>query len=69
MEPIRIALIGVGNCASSLVQGIHYYRTDPDTKAGLMHATIGGYGPDDIQVVAVSSCASGAPWVVLVKKL
>lgn len=52
MEPIRIALIGVGNCASSLVQGIHYYRTDPDTKAGLMHATIGGYGPDDIQVVA-----------------
>lgn len=51
MEPIRIAVLGVGNCASSLVQGIHYYRTHPGS-VGLMHASIGGYGPGDIQVVA-----------------
>ena len=51
---IRIAIAGVGNCASSLIQGIHYYtpeRCAADV-AGLMHTEIGGYRPCDIQVVA-----------------
>jgi myo-inositol-1-phosphate synthase len=51
MEKIRIALVGVGNCASSLVQGITYYQDRGDEQAiGLMHTTIGGYGPSDIEV-------------------
>ena len=42
---IRVAIAGVGNCASSLVQGIEYYRdADPaDTVPGLMHVVLGGY--------------------------
>ena len=50
---IRIAIVGVGNCASSLVQGIHYYRDrDSSDAIGLMHWDIGGYAPGDIEVVA-----------------
>ncbi len=53
MSPIRVAIVGVGNCASSLVQGIHYYRDkSPENAVGLMHWRIGEYGPSDIQVVA-----------------
>ncbi len=53
MKQIRIALIGVGNCASSLVQGIHYYRNGARNDAvGLMHWEIGGYEPGDLTVVA-----------------
>lgn len=53
MEPIRIAIAGVGNCASSLIQGIHYYRNRvPENSTGLMHWDIGGYKPFDITVVA-----------------
>ncbi len=52
MEPIRVAIAGVGNCASSLVQGIEYYRTREVGRAGLMHASIGGWGPSDVRVVA-----------------
>ncbi|NDY42458.1 inositol-3-phosphate synthase [Dissulfurirhabdus thermomarina] len=53
MKPIRIAVAGVGNCASSLIQGIHYYRNaDPGRAIGLMHWEIGGYAPGDIEVVA-----------------
>ncbi|MGA2508191.1 MAG: inositol-3-phosphate synthase [Chitinispirillaceae bacterium] len=53
MEKIRIAIAGVGNCASSLLQGIEYYRTrKPDDAVGLMHWEIGGYRPSDIEVVA-----------------
>jgi myo-inositol-1-phosphate synthase len=51
---LRIALAGVGNCASSLVQGLTYYRnagTD-QAAAGLMHADLGGYHVSDIAVVA-----------------
>ncbi|HEV2652404.1 MAG TPA: inositol-3-phosphate synthase [Rhizomicrobium sp.] len=51
---IRIAIAGVGNCASALVQGIHYYTPERcrEGVAGLMHADIGGYLPCDIAVVA-----------------
>jgi myo-inositol-1-phosphate synthase len=53
MEKIRIAIIGAGNCASSLVQGIHYYRDQRAEDAiGLMHWEIGGYTPSEIEVVA-----------------
>src|SRR5690606_35652290 len=53
VQPIKIAIAGVGNCASSLIQGIHYYRHKaPDDAIGLMHWEIGGYRPGDIEVVA-----------------
>jgi myo-inositol-1-phosphate synthase len=53
MGRIKIAIAGVGNCASSLVQGIHYYRDKgPQDAIGLMHWEIGGYTPADIEVVA-----------------
>lgn len=52
-DKIRIAVAGVGNCASSLIQGIHYYREkSPEDAIGLMHWEIGGYAPTDIDVVA-----------------
>jgi myo-inositol-1-phosphate synthase len=53
MNPIKIAVIGMGNCASALIQGIHYYRTKKHEDAiGLMHWDLGGYRPGDIDVVA-----------------
>lgn len=53
MKKTRIAIIGVGNCASSLIQGIHYYQDkNPEEAIGLMHWEIGGYTPGDIEVVA-----------------
>jgi len=52
MGNIKIAIVGVGNCASSLIQGIHYYREKtPQDAIGLMHWEIGGYKPGDIEVV------------------
>ncbi len=50
---IRVAVAGVGNCASSLVQGIEYYRkADPaDTVPGLMHVMLGGYHVGDVEFV------------------
>ena len=54
MNNIKIGIVGVGNCASSLIQGIHYYRDNGGQNAiGLMHWDIGGYKPCDIEVVAV----------------
>ncbi len=54
MGKINVAIIGVGNCASSLVQGVYYYRNarDGDTVPGLMHVNLGGYHISDIQFVA-----------------
>jgi myo-inositol-1-phosphate synthase len=53
MKKIRIGIVGVGNCASSLLQGIEYYRGKaPADAIGLMHWEIGGYRPFDIEVVA-----------------
>ncbi len=52
-EKIKVAIVGMGNCASSLVQGVHYYREIPTADGvGLMHQHIGPYGPDAIVVVA-----------------
>ena len=53
MSKLKIAIIGVGNCASSLVQGIHYYAPrSEESSIGLMHWSIGGYTPGDLEVVA-----------------
>jgi myo-inositol-1-phosphate synthase len=51
---INVAIIGVGNCASSLVQGVHYYRKAEPTEfvPGLMHVNLGGYHVSDINFVA-----------------
>jgi myo-inositol-1-phosphate synthase len=53
-EPIRAALVGVGNCASALVQGVEFYRdaTPGDSAPGLMHVRLGAYHVRDVQVVA-----------------
>ncbi len=53
MSQIRIAIVGLGNCASSLIQGIEFYRSkSPKDLIGLMHPEIGSYKPSDIEVVA-----------------
>ena len=53
MEKIKIGIIGIGNCASALLQGIEYYKNkDSKETVGLMHWDIGGYKPYDIEVVA-----------------
>jgi myo-inositol-1-phosphate synthase len=53
-KKVRVAIIGVGNCASALVQGIHYYRdAQPDDFVpGLMHVDLGGYHIKDIEFTA-----------------
>ncbi|SDU33075.1 inositol-3-phosphate synthase [Jiangella alkaliphila] len=54
MSSVRVAIVGVGNCAASLVQGVHYYRdADPATKVpGLMHVQFGDYHVRDVEFVA-----------------
>jgi myo-inositol-1-phosphate synthase len=53
-DKVRVAIIGVGNCASSLVQGVEYYKdADPETMVpGLMHVNLGGYHISDIEFSA-----------------
>jgi myo-inositol-1-phosphate synthase len=52
MGKIRIGIVGVGNCASALIQGLSYYSKKRDELIGLMHFEICGYKPEDIEVVA-----------------
>jgi len=54
MKKIRVAIAGVGNCASSLVQGVTYYRDarEGDHVPGLMHVELGGYHVSDLEFVA-----------------
>src|SRR5918993_941769 len=54
MSSVRVAIVGVGNCAASLVQGVHYYRdADPGHKVpGLMHVQFGEYHVRDVEFVA-----------------
>ena len=54
MDKIRVAIIGVGNCASSLVQGIEYYKNakEGDFIPGIMHVNLGGYHIRDVEFVA-----------------
>jgi myo-inositol-1-phosphate synthase len=53
-DTVRVAIIGVGNCASAFVQGVHYYRdANPDERVpGLMHVDVGGYHVRDIEFSA-----------------
>jgi myo-inositol-1-phosphate synthase len=53
-DKVRVAIIGVGNCASALVQGVHYYANaaDDDQVPGLMHVNLGGYHVRDIEFSA-----------------
>ncbi len=53
-EKVRVAIIGVGNCASAFVQGVHHYKdADPDEPVpGLMHVDLGGYHVRDIEFTA-----------------
>jgi myo-inositol-1-phosphate synthase len=54
MAKVRVAIIGVGNCASSLVQGVEFYRdaSEGEQVPGLMHVDLGGYHPRDIEFSA-----------------
>src|ERR687895_2168650 len=53
-DKVRVAIVGVGNCANSLLQGVHYYRDAPDDQfvPGLMHVNLGGYHVSDIEFTA-----------------
>jgi len=51
MGEIRIAVAGVGNCCSSLIQGVEYYKQNPET-SGLLHQSLSKYKPDDLRFVA-----------------
>ena len=53
-DKVRVAIIGVGNCASSFVQGVQYYRNADPTESvpGLMHVDLGGYRVRDIEFSA-----------------
>ncbi len=58
-DKVRVAIVGVGNCASSLVQGVHYYRNAQDDEfvPGLMHVNLGGYHISDIEFTAAFDVA------------
>ena len=60
MGKVRVAIAGVGNCASSLIQGIVFYAnvTPGEGVPGLMHADLGGYGVGDVEVVAAFDVAA-----------
>jgi len=74
MSKVRVAIIGVGNCASSLVQGVEYYKkaTEKDSVPGLMHVNLGGYHISDIEFSAAIDiateeksglgCSLAGPW-------
>jgi myo-inositol-1-phosphate synthase len=53
-DPVRVALVGVGNCANSLLQGVEYYKDAPEDELvpGLMHVDLGGYHVSDIEFTA-----------------
>lgn len=57
MSRIKVAIAGVGNCASNLIQGIEYYRQNPDNQIGLTYRCIGGYDVADIDFVAAFDIA------------
>src|SRR4029078_4351881 len=60
-DKVRVAIIGVGNCANSLLQGVQYYKDAPDDEfaPGLMHVTLGGYHISDIEFTAAFDVVQG----------
>jgi len=60
-DKVRVAIIGVGNCANSLLQGVEYYKDAPDDHfvPGLMHVNLGGYHISDIEFTAAFDVVKG----------
>src|ERR1051325_5361573 len=60
-DKVRVAIVGVGNCANSLLQGVEYYKDAPDDEfvPGLMHVNLGGYHIRDIEFVAAFDVVQG----------
>ncbi len=58
MGKVKVALAGVGNCASAIVQGIRYYEEHGYEEGGLTYERVGGYGPSDIEFVAAFDVSS-----------
>ena len=60
-DKVRVAIIGVGNCANSLLQGVEYYKDAPpeDSVPGLMHVDLGGYHVSDIEFTAAFDVVKG----------
>jgi myo-inositol-1-phosphate synthase len=70
-KKVRVAIIGVGNCASALVQGVHYYRNaaPSDQVPGLMHVNLGGYHISDIEFSAAFDVVTGKVGLDLTKAI
>jgi myo-inositol-1-phosphate synthase len=70
-DKVRVAIIGVGNCANSLLQGVEYYKNAPpeDAVAGLMHVDLGGYHISDIEFVAAFDVVRGKVGVDLAEAI
>src|SRR4051812_26193476 len=60
-DKVRVAIIGVGNCANSLLQGVEFYKDAPDDKfvPGLMHVNLGGYHVSDVEFTAAFDVVKG----------
>ncbi len=70
-DTVRVAIIGVGNCANALMQGLVYYRDRPDDEfvPGLMHVNLGGYHVRDVEVVAAFDVVKGKVGVELAEAI
>jgi len=60
-DKVRVAIVGIGNCANALVQGLQYYKDAAvdEEIPGLMHATVGGYHVSDIEISAAFDVVVG----------
>src|ERR1041385_8603775 len=69
--PIRVAIVGVGNCANSFVQGVQHYRgvNEIDSVLGLVRPVLGGYHVKDIEVVAAFDVVEGKVGVDLAEAI
>jgi myo-inositol-1-phosphate synthase len=70
-DKVRVAIVGVGNCANSLLQGVEYYRDAPDDQfvPGLMHVNLGGYHVGDVEFVAAFDVVKGKVGVDLAEAM
>src|SRR6201997_5341156 len=68
---VRVAIIGVGNCANSLLQGVQYYKNAADDQfvPGLMHVDLGGYHISDIEFVAAFDVVKGKVGLALAEAM
>src|SRR5918912_4583235 len=70
-DKVRVAIIGVGNCANSLLQGVEYYKDAADDQfvPGLMHVNLGGYHVRDVEFVAAFDVVKGKVGVDLAEAM